>query len=307
MKIHCVGARFYGGQVDRIEAGFVELGHTVTPYISEADLIYYNNPPFDAAIQDKERGAIKGKMIFCILDLPFHISSFDYDALGAQLAHADAICTISQYVQWQVKTRLGRDSHVVYQPIKPISALKLIGSIDRPTPNLFLHCGRRHDVNKRAALGVHALQILGVPSENLALVGGEPGIGIPPWGTYIGVLVDQNLNGVYNQCDFVLCTSALEGLCLPVAEAMACGAIPVVCRDMTTRTELLPPALFPEYEEVEPNAPSVARFIAQFINNDDRKREFKERLYAHYQSTWAWRLSGRAVAQAILNVHSSIL
>lgn len=301
MKIHTGNsARFYGSQVQSIEAGFLALGHEITQHVSQADIVYQNNAPYDGLIADKLHGdVINGKLIFTVLDLPFHISSFDYDALNAQLAHADAICTISQYVQWQVKTRLGRDSHVIYNPVKPVS---LLGELDRATPNLFASVGRRHDSNKRSHLGVHALQILGVPPDNLALVGSDTG-----WGTYLGVLVDGNLNGVYNQVDFVLCTSALEGLCLPVCEAMACGAIPVVCRDMTTRTELLPPDLFPEYEEVTPDAPSIARFIAQFMNNDDLKREFKERLYAHYQSTWAGRLTGRAVAQAILDVYSSIL
>ena len=77
---------------------------------------------------------------------------------------------------------------------------------------------------------------------------------------------------------------------------MAAGVIPVICADMTTRRELLPPDLFPEYSSVEPEPASVARFIARFASDPAAMAEMKERLHTHYQKEWAHRLTGRAVA-----------
>ncbi len=298
MRVHCIGATFFGGQLDRIEQGFVALGHNLTPHVSEGELVFVNDcAHHKQAVIDKLAGRLPGKLILNVQDLPFHLgAAFDYEGVDRLLAHADAVTTISEYVQWQVKDRLGRDSSVVYQPLKPVS-LKPI-QLGRYR---FLSVGRRSDPNKRAALWVAALQLLGYAPSDVALVGNEPG-----WGEFYGVLDDVNLSRAYNSADFVLATSALEGLSLPVLEAMAAGVIPVVCRDMTTRTELLPPDIFPEYEEVEPNPPSIARFIARFANNVEAMTEMRCRLHQHYLDRWAEPTSPVGVARRILGVYETL-
>lgn len=299
MKINLHGATHWGSQLPRIEQGFIELGHTITPYSHEADLVYANNGPYDQILADKCAGQIKGKVILTLLDIPLHLgASFDYDKIREQLSQADAITVISEYVKWQVKEYLGLDSHVIYNPIKPIRRDPTVQLKERKR---FAHIGRKSDPNKRHALGVYAVQSLGHKHSDVLLVGNELG-----WGDYLGVLDDENLNSVYNSVDFVLCTSKIEGLCLPVLESMAAGVIPVVCNDMTTRRELLPPDLFSEYNSVEPEPNSVARFIAKYMSSPVAMAEMKERLYAHFQTNWAHRLTGRAVAERIIEASREI-
>jgi len=100
MKIYTGNsARGYSCQIQRIEDGFVKLGHEITSYPGEADLIYQNNAPFDQIIKDKELGNFKpdAKIIFTILDIPEHlirIGKFDLEALANQLTYADSICSL---------------------------------------------------------------------------------------------------------------------------------------------------------------------------------------------------------------------
>lgn len=298
MKVACLGAQFFGGQVDRIEAGFRQLGHEIV-FPWEADLIYANDPPhYKQVLADKAAGRIKGKLIFTVLDLPFQNPGFDFAELDGQLAQADAICTISSYTQWQVKSRIGYDSTVIYNPIKPVAfdpAMRV------ECPYRFASIGRRSDPNKNMPVWVAALQLLGIPHTEVALVGNEGG-----WGDYLGVQSDANLNHLYNSVDFVLALGTVEGLNLPMIEAMACGVIPVCHKGLTTLDEFLPADLFPEYREVELTPPSVARFIARFRNNVPAKAEMQERLHRHFVANWETKTRGVNVAQAILNVYKTL-
>lgn len=299
MKIYTQGARFYGGQIDRIDQGFKALGHELTPYIDEADLAYVNNGPYRQIASDKFAGRIKGKLILTVLDIPVHLlPNFDMEGLYAELQHADQICVISEYVQSQLKNYFRLDSKVIYNPIKPIFR----DPIQRTSPlPLFLHVGRRYDPNKRFNLGVQALKSLGVNYHQLALAGSEA----VTWGETLGVLTDPLLNSAYNAVDFVMATSKVEGLNLPVCEAMAAGVIPVVCNDMTTREELLPSAIFPEYLNVDPVPESVALFIKGFIDDREKMKEFKDRLHRHYLKNWEKILTPEGVAQSILETYES--
>lgn len=302
MKIYTANSsRFHGSQIQAIEQGFRALGHEITPFPQEASLVYQNNPWFDGVVADIDRGVLKPgtKVIFNVLDIPEHIPDYDLPRLLSQLDRADAVTCISQFVQGQL-ARAGRpDVPVIYQPIKPV---RRDPAARRQPFYRFAHIGRRHDFNKRAALGVHALQILGYTDRDLSLVGNETG-----WGDYLGVQSDENLNVIYNSVDFALCTSHIEGLLLPCLEAMAAGAVPVVCSDMTTRTELLPPDLFPEYEDVLPEPTSIARFIATYTNDESGMRlaNLRGRLHDHFTKTWADRVSPVGVAQRILDVYHS--
>ncbi len=303
MKIATNGARHWGSQLPRIEDGFRTLGHEITPHVGEADLVYSNND-HAGLVLDRHRGGVfkpGAKLIFTCLDVPEHLfPHFDLGVLRRQLLAADAVCTISQFGQWQVKQYLGLDSTVVYQPIKRVERAARPG---RDYLFRFAHVGRRTDSNKRFGLAAAALQILGYTGRDLALIGNEPG-----WGNYIGVLRDEDLNEIYNNVDFVFALGLVEGLSLTPLEAMACGVVPIVCRDMTTRAELLPPDLFPEYEAVQPDPASIARFIATYMNDESglRLANLKGRLHDHYQRTWATRVSSVGVAQRILDVYATL-
>ncbi len=303
MNIATFGARHASGQVVRIDEGFAALGHTLVDH-PDADLLYSNNAPYTDLIArklERERYGLPFPRLICtVLDIPVHLlPDFDLEKLSRELAYADAVCSISEYVQWQLRHYIGVESTVIYQPIMAVKR--------DPHPRTtgysrFLHVGRRYDSNKRAKLGVQALQLLGVTYNQLGLVGNEQG----GWGEYLGVLDERHLNSAYNAVDFVMATSKVEGLCLPVLEAMAAGVIPVVCADMTTRKELLPPALFPEYETVERTPQSVAAFISRFLHDNDAMAQMKDRLYQHFTTTWADRVSGLGVAKAIMNVYDTL-
>jgi glycosyltransferase involved in cell wall biosynthesis len=299
MKIYTEGSRHWGGQVDRIDQGFQQLGHEVIKTISDADLVYINNPWFDQIIEDKRLGRIRGNIVMNVLDVPVHLKEYDPAKLAAQLRHADAITSISQFTNGTLQRYCGLDSYTIYNPIKPVHQEPEL--TEKPFFK-FAHIGRRYDPNKRAAQAFAALQILGFTERDICLVGNEGG-----WGTYLGVLNDQNLNIVYNSVQFVLCTSEIEGLCLPVVEAMACGAIPVVCKDLTTREELLPSNIFPEYLGVDGSNPvTISRFIEKFLNSPASMTEFRYRLYYHYSNNLARKMSGLGVAESILKVYDRL-
>ncbi len=280
----------------RIEAGLRDFGHEITPHISEAELVYSNNGHRQIAA-DKAAGNLRPgvKVVLTVLDLPLHIPDFDYTELKTQLAAADVVCCISRYGQWQLENYLGiKAAPIIYQPIKPVRLLP--PELRSPAGGYcFLSVGRRSDLNKRHMLAIAAVQLLGYMRRDVALVGNEPG-----WGDWFGVLSDANLSYLYNHTDFVLCTSKVEGLCLPVIEAMAAGAIPIVCNDMTTREELLPRKRFPEYDDVDPRPETVAKFIGRYANNDAARDELKARLHAHYKECWEVTTSNRGVAAGIL-------
>ncbi len=294
MKIFTDGAMHFGGQLPRIQDGFRQLGHEITPYPHDASLIYSNDSAhYHQIVVDRAAGRLRGKVIFTCLDVPVHLgTSFDYEALGRDLRVADAICSISTYGQTQLREIYGLDSTIVYQPIKPVgkdSALKV------DCPYRFASIGRRYDPNKNAAIWVAALEILGIARQEVALVGSEAG-----WGDYLGVLRDDGLNHLYNSVDFVLALGTNEGLNLPVLESMACGVIPVIHRGLTTREELLPAALFPEYLEVDLTPQNVALFIAKYLQNSSLMEDMKSRLYKHYQEKWSHLLTPQGVASQIL-------
>lgn len=302
MKIFCAGSRFWGSQVDRIEQGFAQLGHEITPHVHEASLIYSNDPGgYQQIIADRNAGRLFGKVIFNVQDIPTFLPDYDVDGLRVSLQSADAITAISQFTRGEVRKYCAVEPFVVYQPIKPVFAPKCYIGVEGKYRIRFLSVGRRFDKNKRTAVWVAALAGLGIDELEVGLVGNEMG-----WGNYIGVQTDENLARLYNSVDFVLALGRLEGLNLPMVEAMAVGAIPVIANDLTTREEFLPSNIFPEYLDVDPNPVSVARFVAYFLNNETAMAEMKKRLRNHYDTYWAHKLSPVGVAGAILDVYNRL-
>jgi hypothetical protein len=197
MKIYCDGARFYGDQISRIEQGFRDLGYEITEFITEADLIYSNNPSDSRAqiIRDKINGKLKSncKIIACILDVPVHLiknENFlsEMNDIRMQLSLVDAVVSISQYTHDSVKKYYGFNSTVIHNPIKPITKLNL-----ERKKSFGVIVGRKFDPNKNVIQAIHAMQILGVPECQVYMVGSES-IG---WGDFVGVQSDENLNKIY--------------------------------------------------------------------------------------------------------------
>ncbi len=270
-----------------------------------ADLVYANDSGSFAQIIDaKVRGELhpNAKIIFTQLDLAPHLgNAFPLARIKEQLSHADAVTTISGTVQRDIRERLGIEATVVYNPIRDVFRHRV--ATDNPIRGLFV--GRVNDPSKRAALGAAALAILGYGWDDIVTVGREP----PHYGgRYAGPTPDAELNRYYNSADYLICPTQHAFLGLPILEAMACGTIPVVCRDLDIKSEFLPSSVFPEYDEVEPTAPSIARFLSRFMGEDgaERKAEFSQRVHNHYLREWSSHLSPVGVARAILNVYQTL-
>lgn len=302
IKVYCGGSRFHASQVQRIEQGFRELGHEVTPHISDADCIFINNPPFTQTVADKAAGSLKSsaKLIFDVQDIPVgHIPSFDIAGLTAQLRQADAVTSISATTQADVKRLCGLDSTVVFQPTMPIVRTGI-----KTYPYRALFVGRVNDPNKGSLYLAAALQNLGFQPKELVTVGMEAPI---YGGDFWGVATEAALNALYNSVDFVCCTTKFGGIELPMLEAMAAGAIPIVCNDLSTRQEFLPSSLFPEYDKVDRTPQSIAAFVATFLQDNNAMELMKARLHAHWATKWQEPFSPRGVAKRITGVYEGLL
>lgn len=253
MKIKTYGSRFFGGQIDRIEQGFKELGHEITINLDEADLLYSND--FDQAdVAAVERQIVDAKYIQNLLDIPWHLVEKDksiLDKISQRLDRADYITTISETVQSQIKQEFKYDSNVIYQPIKPVNNLGLKKDIE------FLMIGRLNDPNKRASLGIQVINKFKeqIPQIRAVTVGSEDirADGI----LHLGILNDEELNEVYNRTKYVLCLGKVEGLNLPIPESICAGSIPISLNDSEVSFEFNPhvfisePAVESIYEKIQ--------------------------------------------------------
>lgn len=258
MKIYTDGGRGDNCQINRIDKGFIELGNELTQDIRSADVIYSNNPSdsWDKIIHYKKSGELKGRVIFNVLDIPEHLSGYyDLNELYERLKCADCITSISEFVRTQLIRYFNLDSRVIYNPIKEVYKRKPSGKFDKYK---FLCVGRVNDKNKRINLAFEALDLLNISFESVAIAGSEnPGVG-----NYLGVVSDEDLNDLYNSVDFVLMPSLLEGIGLPALEGMVCGAIPIICYDLTTFYEFY-------YRDwgIYPSSTAIAYRINSLINN----------------------------------------
>lgn len=288
------GARFYLGQVDRIDQGFKELGGTQIG--NDYDFIYANDMGYHETAINYKQIYPNAKLILNIQDLAPHISNFPIDKLKIYLSKADAITTISETVRIDLKNKTGYDSSVIYQPIKNVFKID-----DYKYKYKAMFIGRVNDPNKRCGLGLVALQILGFDIKEVVTIGSEsPYYG----GVYAGMVDDNILNLLYNSVDFVMFPSLHEGMGLPAIEAMAAGAIPIICKDLSTRNEFFNG--ISEYDEVKPDSVSISKFIAQFMQDNDKKQEFKDKLYNHYLINWKDKVSPAGVANNILDVYKKL-
>lgn len=274
-------------QLPRIILGLRDLGHIVTDH--NPDFIYANDPGgFESAIEVKKKYP-DSELILNFLDFPVHCPEFPVlvQKWNHQVKHADFVTAISEYTQKDVFHYLDRkDCKVIYNPVKPVYPIN-IPVQDRIIDILMV--GRLCDPNKRAKLAYEALSLV-KRNMTIVTVGSEnPGFA----SKHFYDASDVALNDFYNNSKILLSTSVVEGLNLPVIEGAITGAIPVVCKDMTTAKELLCEE-FLAYPSPEGLAAHLERVFANL--------EFFEKKLEPYSKEYYNKFNQEAVAKNIVKV-----
>jgi glycosyltransferase involved in cell wall biosynthesis len=304
LKIYtAASARGLSTQIARIEQGFVDLGHEITQYPGEADLVFQNNAPFDQVINDRLDLVFKSeaKFIFNILDLAPHCPDFPLQKIREQVKYADAVTVISEYVKNDCFKRLSHriHYHVIYNPQMPVAYNPNL----KKHPYKYLAVGRTGDGNKRVGMALEALYYMGVREDEIGIIGNE----YPGYGTILGNVTNEYLNELYNSADYVLMPSKNEGIGLTALEAASCRVIPIITPDLTTREEFFPAEVFPEYKECSPNVMGLIYLLRHFEDNPSKKEEFKDRVYEYYKNELEDKFKGVEVAKKIINIYSNLI
>lgn len=246
-------------QISRIREGLVACGAIdVGSDATDVSLVYANDAgTHEAALTYREQMAPNAKVVLGVLDIPEHcfppMGDYGSDKLAAlqdRLRRADAVVAISPFTRSQLQRLLGFGAYVIWNPIKDVSPdIRLSGA--RPFPYRVLIGGRTNDPNKRIrSLAIPALITAGFTEEEVAIVGGE----WPGWGTNLGMVSDETLNQLLNSVDIVVSTTLNAGLELGPLEGMICGAVPVMCYDMSTFRDLS----YPQHWGCYPSVASLA-------------------------------------------------
>ena len=225
MKIKCFGSRAITAQIDRIEEGFRHLGHAVLSgeggSLESPEIVYCNDIGCaDAAWDYRKQRNGNTLLIQTVLDIPVHLQNLDkiIEDINKKARRADIVCSISKFVQGQLKDYLGLDSHVIYQPIKPVGYIRSSGREYK-----YLIVGRNRDPNKKhAEITLPAIWELENGFDNLYVVGEDIG-----YGNYLGNVTDEELDIIYHNSEYIFTPSEIEGLCLPRIEGAICGVKPI--------------------------------------------------------------------------------
>lgn len=309
LKIYTNGARGLSCQINRIDQGFLKLGHELTEFVNEADLIYSNNFSKDwfQIIKDRADGKLKKdvKIIFCILDLPEHLirtgqfTQENLEEIAECLVEADAVASISKFVHGQLEYYYGINSHIIYQPIQDIEG---VSHVEIQKKYKYLHVGRRWDSNKNWYLIPDTLRILGEDESQFANIGSEMG----PYGSNLSVLREDYLAKYYETADYCFCLGEIEGISLTIIEAMSKGCIPIIINSLTTKDEFLPSGIFPEYNICYKNPYNLANFIRYLENNNNSKLELKNKILNFYNKELKLKFNKTEVARKIIEVYNNI-
>lgn len=287
-------------QVPELRIGFEQFGHRCTSDVFDpnAAFVFVANPPFESYL-DLARSKEK-KVIFNVLDCPTHCREWsDFKVKWAeQLQLCDKVTTISKTTQARLKEYCGIDSEVIYYPMK---AVKHTGVVKYPGIKA-LCVGRVNDSNKRVAVAIHALIRAGFNEDEVAIVGPEN----PRYGRYFGVVSDETLNDLYNSTDYVMMPSLNEGIGLPAVEAAVCGAIPMICPDLSTFQELwVASPLGLHYQTI--NSPhDMGRLIRDIESKPDWKAQIKQDMLGFGHQFFRLKFDRAAVAGRIIDVFHSI-
>lgn len=179
----------------------------------------------------------------------------------------------------------------------------------------FLLCVAQHEANKQLDLALNAFAELvegstGRQRMALVIVGSAGSqterltelsktLGIADRVHWAPALNDSELRWLYENCEVFLSTSAVEGFCLPVAEAIACGAR-VACTDIPAHREIA--GSQPEYFLPIADPMDVAAAIKSLLTcpKPDAKRRFTaERTAKTALDLYARALSKRALRRQV--------
>ncbi len=300
-KVFIGGADCLTCQVDRIKRGFASIPNTeITDKSWEADLIYVNNPWFDQYIRYKKEGKNKlgSKLILNIQDLPLQHHDYDLNRLYNQLIVADSITSISQYTNLHLQQIFALKANVIYNPVKDVSPeIRLRGECPYPQFKAIM-VGRLSDPNKRVKLGLEALYAAGIKDNEIATCGPEP----TPFGSYVGYVTDEELNKLYNSVGYVMASSFHEGQLLPPQEGLICGAIPILCQDMSTLVEF-----FPRYFGFFPTVNALASRIWHLEQESTNLRKTTSDFCIDWGKNLLKKVSKEAVANNIWQVYKELI
>jgi glycosyltransferase involved in cell wall biosynthesis len=282
MKIATFGARFFGGQISRIEEGFQSLGHQILH--EKSDIIYCNDQSnFTKAIEHKQK--FGGLLILNILDIPFHLQEINdiVNDLKIKLKYADRITCISKTTKFYINKFLNINAEVVYNPAKEIKFKNL-----EKTKN-FLSIGRLADPNKRFQIAFETIKKF---NQKIYIAGSDCEVIRHPSIIAKGIIDDSELENLYNTSKFYLATSYNEGICLPMIESLMGGCIPIVCNDMTTASEFIPEEFLcdPDPEK-----------IATKIYNINKKYKTYQKISIFYGEKYSFQFNKVNIAKNILS------
>lgn len=220
MKIKTFGFRGQVSPLPDLEQLFVEMGHQIVDFDTEADLCLnmMTDQEYDKTIEYKKKYP-NCKLILNLLNYPTDNPEYT-KRLPEILSFANLITTVSEFTTKDVLDKTGYGSKVLYYPIKNIFQL----NIQRDIP--FLYVGRLYSTQKRFNLIPKILQHLGANDKYLYISGPE----YSPFGQNLGFLKESDLNIVYNRSKYVLCPCSYEGSMMMI-EGVIAGCFPIVCND----------------------------------------------------------------------------
>lgn len=296
-KVILLGSNRAIDQIPLVKQGFFSLSWDAVEWNKVCDqncefpeLIYCSDPGgYEEGLLLKQHSP-DSILLMQVLDLPFHISNFDYNGLKSKLVQSDAVLANSETVQRHIKEHLGLDSHVVNHPAKNVGEMP--GVYQKQDYLKFLHVGRRADPNKRYNLVTDFIRKY-YNEDQLINIGADQGVG-----RNLGEVEDKYLASIYNHCDYVLVTTKNGGIELPIIEALICGKIPIVMNDCECAMEFA-------YEFcADPTPEGIQEKI--LLLEDDSLKDFWQDVVKDYKQRYSIQFHHITIAQNIINVYNLI-
>ena len=280
-------------QIGAVREGISSLGHTPIVDYTDPDtsFVFVGNGPYSSYLdlaRSKQR-----KVIFNVLDCP--VWCREWPELKAQwtdqLPLAHKVTCISKTVQRDLAEFFGIKADVIYYPSKPV---RFTG--EKKYPFKVAMMGRLRDPGKRAGLAIKSLICAGFNESEVAMIGPE----YPGWGTAMGTVNDETLNDIYNSVDYVLMTSRVEGIGLPGIEAAICGAIPIVCPDLSVYNEFWADTPMGIHYQALNSPDSISSLIRSIENDKEWKAALKTQMREHGERVFRPLFDRTEVAKRIM-------
>jgi len=116
----------------------------------------------------------------------------------------------------------------------------------------------------------------------------------------MGTVNDETLNDIYNSVDYVLMTSRVEGIGLPGIEAAICGAIPIVCPDLSVYNEFWADTPMGIHYQALNSPDSISSLIRSIENDKEWKAALKTQMREHGERVFRPLFDRTEVAKRIM-------